>query len=216
MGVRWAAFGPSGRGSCRSCGRLARGDFRRATRPQAPWKPHNGFRSSHRLHPLLFFLPERQPLKRFRRNVSQSHRPRSPHADDVDGPRQVEACAIPRGPFPGDAWSRVIPAKVESGALRRRDASARRGVAREPLGRFRGNAELLRLWNLPDLWTLCPRGFRRATRPRAPWKPHNGFHSSHSLRPLLVCFPDMAHVGRARQWPTRHRSACRPKWAASL
>ena len=82
-GVQWAAFGHSGRGSCRSCGRFARGGFRRATRPQAPWKPHSGFHSSHSLHPPSSDLDSSIRLRRGRAR-------RSPRPDrSVCRPRSV-------------------------------------------------------------------------------------------------------------------------------
>ena len=48
----------------------------------------------------------------------------------------------------------------------------------------------LSLWKLPELWT-------HSARPRAPWKPQNGFHSSHSILPLLP-FQEGADDGRRR------------------
>ncbi len=69
----------------------------------------------------------------------------------------------------------------------------------------------------PTCGRLARGAFTRATRSQAPWKPQNGFHSSHRFRLRLVHPNRSARLclGRARRWPTRGRSVCRPTSGAS-
>ena len=50
------------------------------------------------------------------------------------------------------------------------------------------------LWKLPELWTRCPWGPGRATRPQAPWKPQNGFHELPQPPSSLFSFSRTAGV----------------------
>jgi hypothetical protein len=63
-------------------------------------------------------------------------------------------------------------AGTHSGLGARSAGKPRRFPARRPT-RMMTATGAVRLWKLPELWT-------HRTRPQAPWKPQNGFHSSHS------------------------------------